>query len=81
MQTREAREHCADSGLCPVGLSRQAWLRGTRLLAPDSDQAASTPAPQLYFSLFFSYLSGFFVGFVFLKNLGCEATTGKGEGM
>lgn len=64
--------------LCPVGLSCQAWLGGARLLAPDPDQAA----PQLYFSLFFSYLSGFFVVvLVFLKNVGCEATAGKREGM
>lgn len=86
LQTRDAEGALRRlQALCPVGRSSHQVARSSRLLAPDPDWAAATPARQRYFALFFSYLSGsFFFFFLFVlkkkkKNLGCGATTGKGE--
>lgn len=69
MQTRGAEELRNTAVVSDESVFLDApWLRGTWLLAPDPDQAVPTSARQLYFTLFFSYLSGFccfFVVFIF----------------
>lgn len=50
-------------GLRPANLPYQAGLWGTGLPTPGSGQAAATPALQLHFPLFSSYLSGLFLPF------------------
>lgn len=50
-------------GLRPANLPYQAGLWGTGLPTPGSGQAAATPALQLHFPLFSSYLSGLFFAF------------------
>lgn len=77
--------------LTVVSVSSPSSLPGHGSGAPGSllqtPTGCSNSCSAVYFSLFFSYLSRFFFSFfgffvvVFLKNLGCRATTGKGEGV